>query len=381
MSKYDYTVDINNELVEEGRQGSSKARLLVGAAAGGLAVNALAGGARKVDKHIESEFHHPDNRQGSLDGSTDNNFMSSIMGGDIGNAFGSLKGTDPIAGLKGSYSSAKQSAKANNYLKANQSYANNLNVDLNPSGTSGGPVTQQQWKDADRMTNLAQTGQRRRLQTNTARTATQGQANVDTANIQSQVGAQNALNDYNSTSTMNNANIQNAQLGFNSTNYRNTANSNIASNNYDSTTAQNSAKAARAMNSAGVDMFKQIVSAYDPNAVSKDGEIGGALPDISAALEKGANAQTQLAQSNANALGTRNSAYNLAESSNAVAYGGMTSDIQSANTGTAKAYGTMNNINSANNTNLANAQTGAIQGNLNNALQGYDQDDAYNYGK
>ncbi|ABG21580.1 gp038 (endogenous virus) [Lactococcus phage KSY1] len=364
MSKYDYTVDINNELVEEGRQGSSKTRLLVGAAAGGLAVNALAGGASKVDKHIESEFHHPDNRQGGF-----------------GDFLGGIRGIDPIAGFKGDYSGAKQASKSSNYLKANKSRANNLNVDLNPSGTLGGPTTQQDWKDADQMTNLAQTGQRRRLQTNTGRTATQGQANVDNANIQSQVGAQNALNNYNSTSTLNNTNIQNAQLGFDSTNYRNTANSNIASNNYDSTTAQNSAKAAGAMNSAGVDMFKQVASAYDPNAVGTDGVAGGALPDITSALEKGANAQTQLAQSNANALGTRNSAYNLAESSNAVAYGGMNSDIQSANTGTAKAYGTMNSINSAHNTYLANAQTGAIQGNLNNALQGYDLDDSYNYGK
>lgn len=364
MSKYDYTVDINNELVEEGRQGSSKARLLVGAAAGGLAVNALAGGARKVDKHIESEFHHPDNRQGG-----------------IGDFFGGIMGTDPFAGFKGDYSGSKQASKSSNYLKANKNKANNLNVDLNPSGTLGGPTTQQDWKDADSMTNLAQTGSRRRLQTNTGRTATQGQANVDNANIQSQVGAQNALNNYNSTSTLNNANIQNAQLGFDSTNYRNTANSNIASNNYDSTTAQNSAKAAGAMNSAGVDMFKQVASAYDPNAVGTDGVAGGALPDITSALEKGANAQTQLAQSNANALGTRNSAYNLAESSNAAAYGGMNSAIQNANTGTAKAYGTMNSINSAHNTNLANAQTGAIQGNLNSALQGYDLDDAYNYGK
>lgn len=363
MGKYDYEVDINNDL-SGGREGSAKTKMLVGAAGAGIAANLAYNGVKRVDESIESEFHNKNNRKGG-----------------IGDFFGSITGTDPFAGIKGDYSGAKQSAKANNYLKANQNRANNLNVDLNPSGTSGGPTTQQDWNDADAMTNLAQTGSRRRLATNTARTATQGQAGVDTANIQSQVGAQNALNDYNSTSTMNNAKSTNAQLGFDTANYQNTANSNIASNTYDSTVAQNSAKAAGAMNSAGVDMFKQVASAYDPNAVGTDGVAGGALPDITSALEKGANAQTQLAQSNADALSTRNSAYNLAQASNANAYGGMNNTIQSANTDTASAYGKMNTTNSGHNTDLANAQTSAIKGNLNNALQGFEYDDAYNYGK
>lgn len=356
MSKYDYEVDINSELVRGGREGGIKGKMLVGAGLVGAASSAINSGVKAIDKGIDSQFHNKDERKGGF-----------------GTFFGNLSGVDPTAGFKGDYQAAKRNQQSKNYKKANSGLANDLNVNLD----QGTFHTQGQWDQKDQLTNLAQTSNRRKLGVDAVRTATQGQAGVDIANIHSQVGAQNALNDYNSTSTMNDAKSQNAQLGFDSTNYRNTANSNIASNNYDSTTAQNSAKAAGAMNSAGVDMFKQVASAYDPNAVGTDGVAGGALPDITSALDKGANAQTQLAQSNANALGTRNSAYNLAESSNAAAYGGMNSAIQNANTGTAKAYGTMNSTNSAHNTNLANAQTKAISGNLDIANRQFGLDDQY----
>ena len=357
MSNLDYKVDINSEVTKtSGRQGGLSTKILLGAAGTAAATTALKAGGNKLDKFMTEDFTPKDERKGGL-----SDFIHK----------------DPLAGIKGSWNAGKQKAQTNNYFNANRSKANALGVNLNEGAT--GPRTIQGYKDADSMTDLAQMQNKRINSINTNRDNTANTAKMDIAQINSDYGAQNAQNTFDSSTAINDAKSQNAGLLYDSQSFKTGANNTVASNNYDSTVATNNANAQVGMNNAGVDMFSQISSAYDPNAKGTDGVAGGALPDITSALKSGTAAQNSALTGNAAAMGTRNNVYNTSAQTNATNYGQMNNVLSSSNTANAYALKDKNDTNSANNRRLATTQKNLISGNARNAAEGYGIQDKYTY--
>ena len=357
MSNLDYKVDINSEVTKtDGRQGGLSTKILLGAAGTAAATTALKAGGNKLDKLMTDDFKPKDERKGGI---------SDIIH------------KDPFAGIKGGWNAGKQKAQTRNYYNANEAKANALGVDLNEGAT--GPRTIQGYKDADSMTDLAQMQNKRMNSINTNRDNTANTAKMDIAQINSDYGAQNAQNTFDSSTAINDAKSQNAGLLYDSQSFKTGANNTVASNNYDSTIATNNANAQVGMNNAGVDMFSQISSAYDPNAKGTDGVAGGALPDITSALKSGTAAQNSALTGNAAAMGTRNNVYNTSVQTDATNFGQRNNVLSSSNTANAYALKDKNDTNSANNRRLATTQKNLISGNARNAAEGYDIQDKYTY--
>ena len=357
MSNLDYKVDINSEVTKtDGRQGGLSTKILLGAAGTAAATTALKAGGNKLDKLMTDDFKPKDERKGGI---------SDIIH------------KDPFAGIKGGWNAGKQRAQTDNYFNANKSKADTLGVDLNEGAT--GPRTIQGYKDADSMTDLAQMQNKRINSINTNRDNTANTSKMNISQINSDYGAQNAQNTFDSSTAINDAKSQNAGLLYDSQSFKTAANNTVASNNYDSTVATNNANAQVGMNNAGVDMFSQISSAYDPNAKGTDGVSGGALPDITSALKSGTAAQNSALTGNAAAMGTRNNVYNTSVQTDATNFGQRNNVLSSSNTANAYALKDKNDTNSANNRRLATTQKNLISGNARNAAEGYDIQDKYTY--